>query len=326
MLHWPRRRATRVPLNAMTSASDSACLAPPQRRAARRGRPGRVLLACAAWALAAPSVAAAKEPEAVPPLGAPTSQPPGVVTDWLGKYTAIDSASVVSVGDEYIVAVLSSRPVDPATPRLLRLEIRAEMTDPDSPTAGLLRSLSATLDVNCADHTSHFVEVRTFAGPNLTGAEQISHPTEGWVVDPHGSYFEDVDAAVCRPDTPRPLAAARSGGRQAGRERTLSTPLRRSQAADAPRRNAMSHATPGGRGGGQAQIVAAPSQAKAEAALAELRTALPDAMSGLSSRIERIERNGVAYYRALVSGFTPPATAASFCRQIAAAGHACIAR
>ena len=274
---------------------------------------------------------------AAPALARPSAQPPGAVANWLGRYTNIAPETVVSVGDEYIVAVLSKRPLDAANPRVLRLEIRAEMTDADSQTANLLRSLSATLDINCADHTSHFVEVRTFAGPNLAGAEQVSHPAEGWVANPAGSYFQDVDAAVCTPTAPRPLLVAHAGLEGAGLERaglehgvaasqpspqTLSAPLRPALSADAP----MPRAAPAGHGSGQVQIAAAASQAKAEAALSELRGALPALMNGRSTHIERIERGGTAYYRALVLGFAQPADATSFCRQLVAAGRACISR
>ena len=198
------------------------------------------------------------------------------------------------------------------------------MTDPDSRIAGLVRSLSATLEVNCADHTSHFIEVRTFAAPNLTGTEQVYHPAEGWVANPRGSYFEDIDTAVCTPNAPRPLLAVRAGFEHPGAQaQTLSSPLRPAQSPDAPAPRAASAAV---HAGGQAQIAAATSQAKAEAALSELRGALPALMNGRQTRIERIERNGTAYYRALVIGLTAPTDAASFCRQLAAAGRACIPR
>ena len=78
--------------------------------------------------------------------------------------------------------------------------------------------------------------------------------------------------------------------------------------------------------GGEAQIVAAPSEALARQALAQLSAASPAAMNGLSTRVERIERGGKAYYRALVYGFAAPASAGSFCRQITATGRACITR
>jgi hypothetical protein len=285
----------------------------------------------------APIVARAAPGDPQPSLAKPSAQPPAVVSRWLTQHTGMAPGAVVSVGDEYIVAVLSSRPLDPAKPDLLRLEIRAEMTDPDAETAGLLRSLSATLDINCADHTSHFVEVRTFAGVNLTGAEQVSHPAEGWVADPRGSYFEDVHTAACTPNAPRPLMAA--PGAPASRpapepspERTLSALLRPEQAPDAPppARTPATRRLPdravAARPGGTAQIAAALSQAKAEAALADLRAAQPALMDGVSIRIERIDRGGVAYFRALVSSFKPPMGAAGFCRRLTAAGHACIIR
>jgi hypothetical protein len=79
-------------------------------------------------------------------------------------------------------------------------------------------------------------------------------------------------------------------------------------------------------GGAEAQIIAAPSQALAEATFAQLRRTQPALMSGLSTRVERIERGGKTYYRAIVYGFVPPADAASFCGRAAAAGQACIAR
>lgn len=280
------------------------------------------ILGCAACVLApAPSASAA---DAMPTLAKPSRQAPGVVAGWLGRYTSITPASVVSVGDEYIVAVLSSRPVDTFSPRRLRLEIRAEMTDPDSQITHLVRSLSATLDVNCADHTSHFIEVRTFAAPNLTGTEQVYHPAEGWVADPRGSYFEDVDTAVCTPNAPRPLVAARGGSEHPiAQAQPSPAPLRAAQSPDAPAPRA---ATVVAHGSGQAQIAAAASQAKAEGALSELRGALPALMNGRPTRVERIERNGIAYYRALVTGLAAPTDAAGFCRQVAAAGRACIPR
>ena len=284
---------------------------------------GAILLALFACTLLAPAAASAAD--AAPTLAKPSGQAPGVVAAWLARYTNIAPATVVSVGDEYIVAVLSSRPVDASNPRLLRLEIRAEMTDPDSQIAKLVRSLSATLDINCDGHTSHFIEVRTFAGPNLTGAEQINHPSEGWVPDPRGSYFEDIDAAVCTPNAPRPLLAIRPGSdRPAAQTHPLPAPLRPAQSPDKP--TTPRAASAAGHAGGQAQIAAAPSQAKAEAALSELRGALPALMNGQSTRVERIERNGTAYYRALVVGLTAPTDAAGFCRQLAAAGRACIPR
>jgi len=279
--------------------------------------------ACLPWF--APAARAADD---APTLAKPSAQPPGVVAGWLARYTNIAPATVVSVGDEYIVAVLSSRPIDAAKPRLLRLEIRAEMTDPDSRIANLVRSLSATLEINCTDNTSHFVEVRTFAAPNLAGTEQVYHPAEGWVADPRGSYFEDVHTAVCTPNAPRPLLAVQTGSPHAASPaQSLSAPLRAALSPDAPTPRAASVAVhPGVLGAGQAQIAAGTSQAKAEAALSELRGALPALMSGRPTRIERVERNGTAFYRALVTGLSPPSDAAWFCRQLAAAGRACIPR
>jgi hypothetical protein len=297
--------------------------------------------ALAALSAASPDSAWAASGEAQPSLARPSSQTPAAVAAWLTRHTSMDPNSVVSVGDEYIVAVLSSRTLDPAKPRVLRLEIRAEMTDPDTETANLLRSLSATLDINCADHTSHFIEVRTFAGVNLTGAEQVNHPAEGWVANPHGSYFEDIDAAVCTPGGSRPLLAARTAPPptpdRPPPERTLSAPLRAEEAPDIPTRSRRGLARPVvaqpavaqptvDRAGGVVQVAAALSQAKAEAALAELRSAQPVLTAGLSTRIEQIDRRGVAYFRALVFGFTAPATAASFCRQLEASGRACLVR
>ena len=294
--------------------------------------PGATLRAFAAGfcacMLLVPTAAGAAD--AAPTLAKPAAQAPGVVAAWLAQHTSIAPATVVSVGDEYIVAVLSSRPIDASNPRQQRLEIRAEMTDPDSRIASLVRSLSATLEINCNDHTSHFVEVRTFAAPNLSGTEQVYHPTEGWVPDPRGSYFEDIDKAVCTPNAPRPLLAARAGPeRPAEQTPALPAALRPALSPDAPATPraaaavvAAGHPDHVSHAGGQAQIAAAASQAKAEAALVELRRALPALMNGRPTRIERIERNGTAYYRALVIG----PDAAGFCRQLAPVGRACIPR
>jgi len=271
---------------------------------------------------------AARAADAAATLAKPSAQAPGVVASWLAQHTNIAPATVVSVGDEYIVAVLSSRPIDASHPRQQRLEMRAEMTDPDSRIASLVRSLSATLEINCDSHASHFVEVRTFAAPNLAGTEQVYHPPEGWVPNPHGSYFEDIDEAVCSPNTPRPLLTVGTGPeRPASQAQTLPATLRPAQSPDAPTtpRAALPADRPG-HAGGQAQIAAAASQAKAETALSALRGALPALMNGRPTRVERIERNGIAYYRALVVGLTAPTDAAGFCRQLTAAGRACIPR
>ena len=291
----------------------------------------------------APVPAAASEP--APSLTRPSAQTPAAVAAWLTRYTSIAPDTVVSVGDEYIVAVLSSRAADPAHPRLLSLEIRAELADADAEAAKLLRSLSASLTLNCADHTSHIAEVRTFAGPNLTGTEQVSQPTEGWVTNPAGSYFEDIDKAICTPNGPRPLVLARAepprpSAPAPANDRSPPLSLRPPLSADGPPARAASHRAPSpaaprppavtpiapAHGGTEAQITAAPTEAAARSALASLKAAHPGPMTGLSTRIEKIDRNGKPLYRALVFGFTPPADAAGFCRQIAALGQACLAR
>jgi len=290
------------------------------------------LVAMLAAALAPATLASAGDGQ--PTLARPSAQPPAVVARWLTDHTSIAPSTVVSVGDEYIVAVLSSRVQDPAKPRVMRVEIRAEMTDPDAESANLVRSLSASLDINCDDLTSHFVEVRAFAGINLSGAVQVTQPAEGWVADPRGSYFEDIDAAVCTSAAPRPLIAARAAAATAEPppERALSAPLRQGEPPDSPRSAKRAEARPPAThpapeyAGSAAQIAAATSEAKAEAALAALRSAHPTLMSGLATRIERTDRGGVAYFRALVSGFKSPATAAAFCHRIAAAGGAFIVR
>jgi len=323
MVHSGRRRefGTIMPLQASTTRVRRAGSAPAARLA---------WLALAASGLFGPGRVSAADPP--PALAAPSSQPPGVVADWLRRNTSITPETVVSVGDEIIVAVLSSRPIDPASPRVLRLEIRAEMTDPDPRAAGPVRSLSATLDVNCADHSAHFIEVRTFEGANLTGAGQVRRPAEGWAADPRGSYFEDIDRAVCAPAAPRPLAGAEPAASRPPTPARTMIALRPAQSADAPLPGDAPAPTPppvrpaSASAAGQAQIIAAPSEDKAAAALSELAHARPALMKGLSTRIERIERNGVAYYRALVFGFAPPADASAFCRQLAAAGRACITR
>lgn len=289
----------------------------------------------------APNLGAASEP--APGLTRPSAQTPAAVTAWLTRYTSIKPDTVVSVGDEYIVAVLSSRPVDPANPRILHLEMRAEMTDEDAEAAKQLRSLSASLNLNCADHTAHIIEVHTFAGPNLAGAQQVSRPVEGWVANPAGSYFEDIDKAICA-NGPRPLALARAEPSRpepnrtsppAANDRPAPLSLRPAFPDDAPpsaRRRAAPPRPPAAtliapaHGGAEAQITAAPSEAAAHAALETLKAAHPGPMKGLSTRVEKIERNGKPYYRALVFGFAPPADAAGFCRQIAALGQACLAR
>ena len=289
--------------------------------------------------LMAPALALAAPGDAQPTLARPSAQTPAAVTAWLLQHTSIAPGSVVSVGDEYIVAVLSSRALDPTKPHLLRVEIRAEMTDPDTDTAAQMRSLSATLDINCNDQTSHFIEVRTFAGVNLTGALQVTRPAEGWVRDPKGSYFEDIDAAVCQPSIPGPLIAlnATPPAPPPRPERTLSAPLRPAEAPDGPsavRRAAARPASPrpappqpaAARSGSAVQIAAATSEAKAEDALAALRSAQPALMSGLATRIEKTERGGVTYFRALVFGFGPSTSAAGFCRTLEASGRACIVR
>ena len=265
--------------------------------------------------------------DAAPDLPAPASQPPAVVSDWIAHNTNIPVASVqvVSVGDEYIVAVLSSRALDPANPRLLRLEMRAEMTDPDSQTANILRSLAATVDVNCADHTARFVQVRTFTGPNLTGSrvdQQSGRRLGGRST--HGSYLEDIETAVCNPNTPRPLQAAQgvaerqkpplalrpsqSGRCAAASPRAGHPPDSKSSPVQASRDHA-DHKQPW-RSGAQAQIDAAPSQAQAEAALSALRADQPTADDGPVDPGQNAS-SGTArlFYRALVSGFTPPASA-----------------
>jgi len=305
-------------------------------------------LACRAALLSGALLAAASAQAAdtAPSLPAPSAQPPAVVADWITRNTSIPLASIVSVGDEYIVAVLSSRPLNPATPRLLHVEMRAEMTNPDSRDAGLLRSLAATVDVNCGDHATRFIRVQTFKGPNLSGEGSFSAPTDGWVADPPGSYLADINAAVCQPDGRRLLAnlgnaanrptATRTAYPSATTEQAVTSTLRPAQSADSPLPAPappqppkkikpaviVSHAA----GGGEAQIAAGASPALAQAALSEVKGALPAATGGLSTRVERIERNGKAYYRALVFGFAPPADARSFCRQLSAAGRACIVR
>ena len=291
-----------------------ALLRPPARRSGPLARLIRVSVAVSAlvWPLAAGA-----QP---PSLAQPASQPPEVVSDWVEHNTNIPLASVVSVGDEYIVALLSSRRIDPANPRVLRLEMRAELTDPDSQSANILRSLSATVDVNCDNHAARFVQVRTFTGPNLTGVATTNNTADGWAADPRGSYLEDIEAAVCNPSARRPLQDAKAAAGRAKSPQALS--LRPALSADAPspRRAIASHP------GSAAQIAAALSQAKAEQALAALRSDLPAQMNGLSVRVERIDRGGKAYYRALVFGFAPPADAASFCHELAASGRACITR
>jgi hypothetical protein len=165
------------------------------------------------------------------------------------------------------------------------------------------------------------------------------------VSNPKGSYFEDIDAAVCTPHGPHPLADPGSNAPATPApipaDQPLSSPLRPSEAPDAPLpRTTTRPASPPpaspppakpaaqavARSGGQAQIIAAPSEAKAKEALSALRAAEPSLMRGLSSHVERIDRDGVAYYRALVSGFTPPMDAAGFCRRLSASGRACIVR
>jgi hypothetical protein len=295
--------------------------------------------------------AGAAAPTPAPPLYRPSAQPPSSVADWLTRYTSIKPDTVVSVGDEYIVAVLSSAPADPANPKVLKLEIRGELTDPDAETARQLRSLFASLEINCADHTSHFIEVRTYAAANLKGAEQVSRPAEGWVPNPQGSYFEDIDKAVCQPGTPRPLVlaanqnAAPAPSHSAPTHERPAPALRPAQATDAPLPKAAAPtpkpaaeatpappkpkpapAAPAARAGGAVQIAAGARPAKAQEALDALRKAEPGLMGGLSTRIEPVTRDGATLYRALVYGFAAPTTPASFCRQLSAAGRACLVR
>jgi hypothetical protein len=303
----------------------------------RHRRAGSALVLVGLWAAATVSSGGARAADAAvpPPLYRPGAQPPAAVANWLARYTNIAFDQVVSIGDEYIVAVLSSQPVDPAHPGVLHLEIRAELTDPDSQNAKLMRSLSASLEVNCATRSSRFLEVHTFSGANLTGAEQVTQPSEGWVSDPRGSYFEDIDNAACNAGTPRPLLPGKPSAAAPASVDRPAPQLRPAQSADASPPEAAAPAPhparPAGpvstsRQGGSVQIAAGASQALAEAALAQLRAAQPGLMNGLSTRVERIERGGVAYYRALVFGFTPPDSAAGFCRRLTASGHACIVR
>jgi hypothetical protein len=297
-----------------------------------------------ALSLAGAGLAHAAEPSNAPPLYRPSAQAPAAVAGWLARYTTIAFDQVVSIGDEYIVAVISSRPVDADHPAVLHLEIRAELTDPDSQAAKQMRSLTASLEMNCAGHSARFLEVHTFAGANLTGDEQTSHPTEGWVPNPRGSYFEDIESATCKPGSSRPLlpgkvveAAATAPAAAAAPAPERAPPqLRPAFSADLPPPRAPAAPSPkpappprpseAARPGGSAQIAAGASQAKAEAALAELRAAQPALMRGLSTRVEPVERAGVTLYRALVFGFSPPADPASFCRRLSAAGRACIPR
>src|SRR5579872_4497197 len=193
---WPRSSIRPSP---MAERSRRA-----RRIATAFGR-NRTFFAALALSIAQTGAAHAAQAVNAPPLYRPSAQTPAAVAGWLARYTTIAFDQVVSIGDEYIVAVLSSQPVDATHPGVLHLEIRAELTDPDSQAAKQMRSLSASLEINCAGHSSRFLEVRTFAGANLTGEEQVSRPNEGWVADPHGSYFEDIENATCSPGALRPL-------------------------------------------------------------------------------------------------------------------------
>ncbi len=125
---------------------------------------------------------------------------------WLSARTNLSPNSVISIGSNSIIALRSVTPATSGGARS-RVQIRAEVVNSRTATAGGYLSWSADMDVDCATKRSRALGIVNYPARDLKGVGQpAGGPSADWVTPTAGTQLYTVVNAVCDSGFQRPLA------------------------------------------------------------------------------------------------------------------------
>jgi len=146
---------------------------------------------------------------------------------------------------------------------------------------------------------------------------------------------QTVEASPIRPVPTAPPAPAPAARPAAAPTTAVASaaPIRPAVPAAAPATPAVAAVAPKpvpaaapAAGGALVQIGAYSSTALADRGFSEVSAAFPGQMSGKSTRVETLARDGKTLYRGLIGGFANRGAAQAFCETLKASGRVCLVR
>ena len=307
-------------------------LVPPFRPAALAG-------CVAAFSLLAAPVALAEEKVTT---AFPASLERQELLAWLKRETDIAPRSVVAISPLALIAIMQTQATP--SPQGFEVTVRAEILDPAFAAREHLLSWHATIKLACHDRTVSVGEATGHAQRNLLGEGHAVEVTgQGWKPVAEGTMQGQIWSARCdkdfkpplaeedaRPGPPPPVAARATAPavtapmpppKASSTTPAPPVPARAASAAMAPAKPAVKSTVKS-----SVQILASPTAAEAERALATLKARLPDALAGLKTEVVTVQAGSVTHHRAIVSGFTAAGDASRFCQTLKAAGRTCFVR
>jgi hypothetical protein len=145
-------------------------------------------------------------PAALADADYPAADDPATVAAWLGERTNIKPSAVVTVTPGLVVALVGkTMPLTPEGP--VRITLREEVIAPAFIDAVGGRSSLMSMEIQCEERRLRMDERHLYAGPNLSGASEVSEPSTEWLRIPEDTVMDDVARAACDPGYAWPLQA-----------------------------------------------------------------------------------------------------------------------
>ena len=299
---------------------------------------GRASVGFAIAAALLTAVAAHAQSSAPPAF--PAFPPPGdanTVVDWLKAQTTVPPETVIAFGPDFIFS-LSPMADNSGIVGVTRRTVREEVVSANFAATMRGRSSVQVLDFDCKRRRFKPVMISIYEGNNLQGkAERVALADQS-TDDQPGTYMAEYVKAVCDPAFKYPLTGQAAPPPPPIQAAVLpppsapppppaaNPPLRPEQPippyppAPPPPRKTAAYAAPAAPVSGvRVQIGAFATEALAKGAIASVG-------KGRAGETEAVGSKGATLYRALLGGFASKAEADSYCKALAAAGHACIVR
>lgn len=138
----------------------------------------------------------------------PASLERATLVSWLRTNTDMDPGAVISVSPANIIGLMAVNRVEPATRRLYRAQIRAEVISAQTIREAGNNSWAADVDVDCDTRKGKVNRILDFPMRNLRGKAREAGGSAEWVVPPSGTHLHTVVAAVCDGNFQRPLGVS----------------------------------------------------------------------------------------------------------------------
>jgi hypothetical protein len=177
-----------------------------------------------------------------------------------------------------------------------------------------------SMEIQCEERRLRMDERHLYAGPNLSGATEVSEPATEWLRIPEDTVMDDVARAACDPGYSWPLQAF------APATPVIAVAAQAAAEEPSPQLAQTPPQEPATLVKYAIQIGAYRNIERAEAAWKALSAEMPVLTRGHDFAVRPIKVKGKDLLRGLVLNFKSPQEGAAFCTALSGTGYGCILR